>query len=180
MQEGRATSLFTEPPPGSVDAKLFIPGLSGQDWAALSLSIVAKGKTLLDGMYTQWRDDLDIMVKLVEEWCPLWQSRAQDENLIPGEFIKLLLANKNYTKISPTCMAINDALGKEKQLCSDRAGRIYEPSALKAAIAANLVFPQQLRCKGTGGRTGACVSLSRRVARCFSLNSCAVRVPYNS
>ena len=56
-----------------------------------------------------------------------------------GEFIKLLLANKNYAKISPTCVAINDAVKVEKQLCSDHAGRIYEPSALKAAIAANLV-----------------------------------------
>jgi hypothetical protein len=89
---------------------------------------------LLQSLFQGWTADLNQLCDVVAQMCPAWQAMAGDPNLLTKDFVKTLLSNASYPKLTPSCNLIIAMLDTHKSLMMDMHGPIFPAELCKKAF----------------------------------------------
>jgi hypothetical protein len=114
--------------------KLHCETFDGPDPVPSMKSLCEMSETLLQSLYSNWSSDLSQLCDVVSQMCPAWQPVAGDPNLLTKDFVKALLSNPSYPKLTPSCNVLVLMLDTHKSLMLDTHGAIFTPELCKKAL----------------------------------------------
>ncbi len=96
-----------------------------------------KGRQLLDMMWQGWRDDLKTLCQSLESWCPSPVQRLLDADapeLLCPTFMKNMVGNPDYPKMTIVANMIDGTLTCSKDLMADKLGSpLFDANDVKLA-----------------------------------------------